>query len=145
MLHLYCFNLPFVLFQNNVEVRIGNFVIKGYHAFKVTAIHAWHLHPLFWLHVDIEYTSIHNADECLVWVPELNTFKSDMHEGDTHLPLAYCVPPYFGLAYCVPPFFGLAYCEPFNNKTTIFWRFHLHKEDKMTVCCMHMYNHSCKR
>jgi len=25
-----------------------------------------------------------------------------------------------------------------------FWQFHLHKEDKMTVCCVHMYNHSCK-
>jgi len=56
----------------------------------------------------------------------------------------YCVPPYFGLAYCEPPFFGLAYCVPFNNKTTIFSRFHLHKEDKMTVCCLHVYNHSCK-
>jgi len=22
---------------------------------------------------------------------------------------------------------------------------YLHKEDKMTVCCVHMYNHSCKR
>jgi len=23
-----------------------------------------------------------------------------------------------------------------------FWRFHLHKEIQITVCCMHMYNHS---
>jgi len=35
--------------------------------------------------------------------------------------------------------FGLAYCVSFNNKTTIFGN--LHKEDKMTVCCVHMYNH----
>jgi len=43
-------------------------------------------------------------------------------EGDTPLPLAYCVPPYFGLAYCVPPFFGLAYCTAYRltTKTTIF-------------------------
>ena len=41
-----------------------------------------------------------------------------IYEGDTPLPLAYCVPPYFDLAYCVPPFFGLAYCVPFNNKKT---------------------------
>ena len=67
------------------------------------------------------------------------------YEGDTPSPLAYCVPPYFGLAYCVPPFFGIAYCVPFNNKNNHFWRFHLHKEDKMTVCCMHMHNHSSKR
>ena len=41
-----------------------------------------------------------------------------LNEGDTPLPLAYCVPPYFGLAYRIPPFFGLAYCVPFNNKKT---------------------------
>jgi len=76
----------------------------------------------------------------LMYVP-----SPKIDEGDTPLPLAYCVPPYFGLAYCVPPFFGLTYCVPFNNKNYHFWRFHLHKEDKMTVCCMHMYNHSCKR
>ena len=44
------------------------------------------------------------------------------------------------LAYCVPPYFGLAYCVPFNNKTTIFGKnFHLHRKDKMTVCCVHIY------
>jgi len=26
-----------------------------------------------------------------------------------------------------------------------FWEFHLHKADQMTICCVHMYNHSCKR
>jgi len=26
-----------------------------------------------------------------------------------------------------------------------FWEFHLHKEDRMTVCCVHMYNHSRTR
>jgi len=53
-------------------------------------------------------------------------------------PLAYCVPPYFGLAYCVAPFFGLTYYVPFNNKNNHYWRFHLHKEDKITICCMHV-------
>ena len=57
-------------------------------------------------------------------------------------PLAYCVPLYFGIAYCVPLFFGLAYCVPFNNKNNHFGRFHLHKEVKITVCCMHMYCNS---
>jgi len=60
-------------------------------------------------------------------------------------PLAYCAPPYFGLAYCVPPFLASRTAYRLTTKTTIFWRFHLHNEDKMTVCCMHMYNHSCKR
>ena len=63
-----------------------------------------------------------------------------MYEGDT--PLPPCVLPYFGLAYCVLPYFGLVYCVPFNNKNNHFGRFHLHKEDKNTVCCMHMYNYS---
>ena len=59
-------------------------------------------------------------------------------------PIAYCVPLYFGIAYCVPPFFGLAYCVPFCNKNNYFGRFHLHKEDKFTVCCMHMYSNYWK-
>jgi len=54
-------------------------------------------------------------------------------EGDNPSPLAYYVPPYFGLAYCIPPFFGLAYCVLYNNKSNHFWRFYLHKENKMTV------------
>ena len=67
---------------------------------------------------------------------------STIVEGDT--PLANCVPSYLGLAYCVSPLFGLAYCVPFNKKKkpNHFGRFHLHKEDKLTVCCMHTYNHS---
>jgi len=36
-------------------------------------------------------------------------------------------------------FFGLANCVPFNNTNNHFRRFHLHKEDKITVCRMHMY------
>jgi len=54
-------------------------------------------------------------------------------------PLAYCVPPYFGLAYCVPLFLAshTVYC--LTTKNNHFGRFHLHKEDKITVCFMHMY------
>ena len=40
--------------------------------------------------------------------------------------------------------FCLAYCVPFNNKNNLFGRFHLHKEVKITVCCMHMYISSWK-
>jgi len=28
-----------------------------------------------------------------------------------------------------------------TTKKNHFGRFHLHKEDKITICCMHMYNH----
>ena len=39
---------------------------------------------------------------------------------------------------------GLASSTAYRFKTKQpFWEFHLHKEDKMTVCCVHMYNHSC--
>ena len=33
--------------------------------------------------------------------------------------------------------FCLAYCVPYNKNNNI-WRFHLHKDNKMTICCMHM-------
>ena len=41
-------------------------------------------------------------------------------------------------------------CRPFFALRTayrhgLFWQFHLHKEDKMTVCCVHMFYYSCKR
>jgi len=58
------------------------------------------------------------------------------YEGDTPLPLAYCVPPYFGLAYCVPPF-----CWPrilrtvYQQKTTIWGvSIYIKKINKMTIC-----------
>ena len=70
-------NLPIVLFQGKDEVRIENSVIKGYHAFKVKPPMTY---PPTLLSVDIEYTNIHDTDACLVWVPELNSFKSDMHD-----------------------------------------------------------------
>jgi len=82
---------------------------------------------------------LENDVRCLEnWPPQ----SPDINEGDTPSPLAYCVLPHFGLAYCVPPFFGFAYCVPFNNKNNHFGRFHIYQEDKITVCCMHMYNHS---
>ena len=70
--------------------------------------------------------------------------KVAINTGRNVLPLVYCVPPYFGFVCCVPPFFSHAYCVPFNNKNNHFGRFHLPKEDKMTVWYMHLYDHSCK-
>ena len=63
----------------------------------------------------------------------------------TPLPLAYCVPPYFGMRTAYRLFLDtLRTAYRLTTITTIFGRFHLHKEDKLTVCCMHMYNRSCK-
>ena len=38
----------------------------------------------------------------------------------------------------------LASCTAYRltTKNNPFGRFHLHKEDNFTICCMHMYNHS---
>ena len=69
-------------------------------------------------------------------------FYVGRHEGDTPLPLAYCVPLYFGIAYCVPPFFASRTAYRLTTKNNHFGRFHLHKEVKITVCCMHMYSNS---
>jgi hypothetical protein len=35
------------------------------------------------LMVDMEYTNIHDTDACLVWVPDLNQFESDLHNTIT--------------------------------------------------------------
>ena len=44
-----------------------------------------------------------------------STCTGNISEGDTPLPLAYCVLPYFDPAYCVLPYFDIAYCVPFNK------------------------------
>ena len=86
--------------------------------------------------VDLQYSnSIHRTFFLVLYIVMRVTPPS---------PLAYCVPLYLGFAYCVPPFFGLAYCVPFNNNNNYFGRFHLHKEVKITVCCMHLYSNSWK-
>jgi len=57
--------------------------------------------------------------------------------GDTPPPCVLCT----ALVWpCVlrTAIFCLAYCVPFNNKNNNFRCFHLHKDNKMTVCCMHM-------
>jgi len=61
-------------------------------------------------------------------------------EGDTPSPLAYCVPLYCGIAYCVPPFLASRTAYHLTTKNNHFGRFHLHKEVKITVCCMHIYS-----
>jgi hypothetical protein len=70
-----CFNVS--LFQDQQEVKIVNCVIKGYHAFKVKPPLT---SPPTMLRVDREYTNFHDCDACLVWVPELNSFTSDLHD-----------------------------------------------------------------
>jgi len=90
---------------------------------------------IFWHLIKYTWSEILNLIK-IIHVPQSITMRVT--------PLAYCVPPYFGLAYCVPPCFGLAYCVPFNNNTTIFDNFIYIKKIKW-LCCVIMYNHSCKR
>ena len=79
----------------------------------------------------------------LVWYA--NTWSvMESAKGDTPSPLRTAKRFIFGIAYCVPPLYCLAYCIPFNNKNNHFERFLLHKEVKITVCCMHMYSNSWK-
>ena len=69
-----------------------------------------------------------------------------MYEGDTPLPPGVLRTALFWPCVLRTAIFRPRVLRvPFNKQTTIFWRFYLHKEDKMTVCCMHMYDHSCKR
>jgi len=57
-------------------------------------------------------------------------------------PLRTAYRPILALRNAYRHIFCLAYCVPFKNKNDHFWRFQLHNEYKMTVCYMHMYNHS---
>lgn len=55
-------------------ILVKNSVVKGYHAFKIKP-------PLdTQLIVDREYTNINDKDACLIWVPELTTFDSNLYD-----------------------------------------------------------------
>jgi len=64
------------------------------------------------------------------------------HEGDT--PLRNACRPILALQTAYRHVLASSTAYRLKTKQP-FWEFHLHKEDKMTVCCVHMYNHSCKR
>ena len=62
------------------------------------------------------------------------------HEGDT--PLRNVCRPISALRRPTAYRHDLASSTAYRLKTKQpFFEFHLHKEDKMTVCCVHMYNH----
>jgi len=66
-----------------------------------------------------------------------------MHEGDT--PLPPCVLRTALFWHCVlrtTIFFPRVLCTVLQQKINHFGRFHLHKEDKITVSGMHMYINS---
>jgi len=46
-------------------------------------------------------------------------------------PMRIAYPPILALRTAYRYLFCLAYFVPFNNKVNNFWRFHLHKENKM--------------
>ena len=82
----------------------------------------------------------------LIWNPKPdkdNTCTTiHYHEGDT--PLRNACRPISALRTTYRHVLASSTTYRLRTKQP-FWEFHLHKEDKMTVCCVHMYNHSCKR
>ena len=66
------------------KVIISNAVFKGYHEFQI------HPPPTLALTVTKEYGNRHDADACLVWVPELESIPlamwsivTDLKSGET--------------------------------------------------------------
>jgi len=82
----------------------------------------------------------------LIWNPKPdkdNTCTTiHYHEGDT--PLRNACRPISGLRTAYRHVLASSTAYRLKTKQP-FLEFHLQKEDKMTVCCVHMYNHSCKR
>ena len=61
-------------------IHLNNCVIKGYHHYKIRPPTT---DPPTLLHVDREYTNIHDESACLVWIPELGSFESKFHTLST--------------------------------------------------------------
>ena len=82
----------------------------------------------------------------LIWNPKPdkdNTCTTiHYHEGDT--PLRNVCRPISALRTVYRHVLASRTAYRLKTKQP-FWEFLLHKKDKMTVCCAHMFNHSCKR
>ena len=63
-------------------------------------------------------------------------------EGDTPPPLRTAYRPILALRTAYRHVLASRTAYRLTTKNNHFGRFHLHKEDKITLCCMHMYNHS---
>ena len=59
---------------------LRNSVIKGYHAFQIRPPFTT---PPTCLHVEPEYTNIHDICACLVWLPPLDSFPDNIHHSIT--------------------------------------------------------------
>jgi len=64
-------------FKTKKHITLENCVIKGYHEFKIRPPRT---DPVTMLRVDREYTNTHDENACLVWIPALNSFSSDLFE-----------------------------------------------------------------
>ena len=60
--------------------KLKNCVIKGYHVYQIRPPKT---SPPTYLTVDREYTNTHDENACLVWLPPLDTFPSEMHSLST--------------------------------------------------------------
>jgi hypothetical protein len=59
------------------NIRLENSVIKGYHHYQIRPPMT---QPKTLLSVDREYTNIHDLDACLVWIPPLTQFNTQLHD-----------------------------------------------------------------
>ena len=65
--------------QDDVASRIiiDESVIKGYHHFKIRPPY---ITPMPQLSIDREYTNIKDINACLVWLPPIGSFPSEVQE-----------------------------------------------------------------
>ena len=62
--------------SENECLPVENAVIKGYHLYNISPPV---MDPPMKLVVDREYSNSHDKSACLVWVPPLEDFPSDIH------------------------------------------------------------------
>lgn len=63
--------------ESSGKIVIDKCVIKGYHAFKIRPPYVT---PMPLLPVDREYSNTKDENACLVWLPPLSSFSSDIHD-----------------------------------------------------------------
>jgi len=103
-------------------------------------------------------TNIHIKGECktvpsltfvtiyLIRNPQPDKYNTctTIHYHDGDIPLRNVCRPISALRTVYRHVLASSTAYRFKTKQP-FWEFHLHKEDKMPVCCVHMYNHSPTR
>ena len=90
--------------------------------------------------VFLTFVTIH-----LIWnlKPDKDNACTTIHYHERYTPLRNACRPISALRTAYRHVLASSTANRLKTKQP-FWEFHLHKADQMTVCCVHMYNHSCK-